>query len=406
MSQAFRPTSLDELQQVVSAALSQEEPMELVGAGTKRRLGRPVQAEHELSTTGLAGVDMYEPEELVMSAGAGTPLSAIEAMLAERNQELQFEPADYGLILGGAAGRQTIGGVFAANLAGPRRLKAGAARDHLLGLVCVTGRGQVIKTGGRVVKNVTGYDLCKLLAGSFGTLAVMGRVTFKVMPAAEDAATLLLAHDDEAALLAALRDAMGSPFEVSSAALLPAAASARSSVPQIAAAGIPLACLRLEGATPSVAYRVQALRTRLLEHLPADASVLERQDSLTLWREIRDLELLDAAAPLLWRISCPPTEGARLAGIVRSVGGEVLYDWSGGLVWAAMPLSLDADAPQLRGALAGCGGHATILRAPAELRLTVPPFEPQPPALAALSARVKASFDPQGILNPGRMVAI
>ena len=226
-----RPADAGQLRELVAWAVAEEQPLEIVGNGTKRILGRPVEAEHVASLAGLSGITLYEPDELVMSAGAGTPLALIEQELAERGQELMFEPADFSALLGGASrGEQTIGGVFAANVAGPRRLKAGAARDHLLGLHCVTGHAQEIKTGGRVVKNVTGYDLCKLLAGSYGTLAVLTQVTFKVMPKAEGALTLLATGADEATLLGLLRAASGSPCEISGAAYLPPLAAGRSQV--------------------------------------------------------------------------------------------------------------------------------------------------------------------------------
>ena len=200
-----------------------------------------------VSLDGLAGISLYEPDELVMSAAAGTPLALIESELAERGQELAFEPADYGALLGGGAGRQSIGGVFACNLAGPRRLKSGAARDHLLGLHCVTGHAQEIKTGGRVVKNVTGYDLCKLLTGSYGTLAALTQVTFKVMPRAEASLTLLATGPGEPALLALLRAATGTPCEISGAAYLPPLAAGRSRVDMVRSAARGVAAIRLEG---------------------------------------------------------------------------------------------------------------------------------------------------------------
>jgi glycolate oxidase FAD binding subunit len=398
---SYRPASLKDLEQLVAWAVAEERLLSVEGAGSKRDFGRPVEALDALSTLGLAGIGMYEPEELVMSAGVGTPLAEIEAALAERRQELAFEPADYGAILGGEAGRQTIGGVIACNLAGPRRLKAGAARDHLLGVQCVTGQGHAIKTGGRVVKNVTGYDLCKLLAGSFGTLAVLSLVTFKVMPVGEESATLLLAGDDRALLLGALRAATGTPHDISGAAMLPAAAARRSAVTVLAAAGRPVACLRLEGAGPSVAYRLGAL-TEALARPGLQAQTLDRASSLRLWREIRDCRLLDAARPILWRLSCPPTAAAGVAEAAASLAPEVVFDWAGGLVWIALDAQPDAGAPAIRAALGGVG-HATLVRAPEATRREVPVFEPQPAPLAALSRRVKSSFDPKGILSPGRL---
>lgn len=391
----FRPHSLRELEQLVAWAVAEVRPLEIKGGGTKRRLGRPVEAQSVVDTTKLSGIDMYEPHELVMSAGAGTPLREIEAAIAERGQRLEFEPPDCAAIFGGEVGQQTIGGVFACNLAGPRRLKSGAARDHLLGLQIVTGHAQVIKSGGRVVKNVTGYDLAKLLTGSYGTLAVLSHLTFKVLPATEEVATLVLAGDEEATLLASLRKAMASAHDVSSAALLPHDVLARSSVETIRSAGRSLACLRLEGTSASIKARIEGLEKELRQD-GLEASRLEREASLTLWREIRDVSLLDPASPCLWRLSLPPSEAPTVAGKLE---GKRLFDHAGGLIW----LATDEPASDcIRGALSA-GGIATLIRAPAGSSDTHPPFQPQPEALRQLSMRVKKSFDPKKILNPGRM---
>ena len=391
MAETFTPSSLDQLKDVVAWAVSEETTLAVDGNGSKAGFGRPVEAEHRLETAGLTGVDMYEPEELVMSAGAGTPLTEIEATLAKGGQQLAFEPADYGAILGGTPGAQTIGGVFACNLAGPRRLMAGAARDHLLGLNVVTGHGQVVKTGGRVVKNVTGYDLCKLIAGSFGTLAVMSHVTFKVLPAAEDETTVVLAGADVVDLLGRLRRATGTPFEVSGAALLPAASAHRSAVEAVSAAGRAVACLRVEGAKPSVAYRADRLEQVVVGD-GVEAARLGADDSRRLWQEIRDVALLDGAAPTRWRLSVPPTDAAALA---AGLEGEWFADWAGGLIWHA--------GGTMRPALPS-GGHATLVKAPPDLRQG-DVFEPQPAPLRALTKRVKDSFDPKHVLNPGRLYA-
>ena len=398
-----RPADAAQLCELVAWAVAEEQPLEIAGNGTKRIVGRPVEAAHQVTVQALSGITLYEPDELVMSAQAGTPLATIEAELTERGQELAFEPADWGLLLGSAPEAQTIGGVFAANVAGPRRLKSGAARDHLLGLHCVTGHGQEIKTGGRVVKNVTGYDLCKLLAGSWGTLAVMTQVTFKVMPSCEAAATLLVTGGDEGALLGVLRGATGSPCEVAGAALLPPLAAGRSQVKALRRHARATAAIRLEGFAPSVAYRLELL-TKLLAAPRLEFATLEDADTRTLWREIRDVRLIHPER-MLWRLSVPPSAAGELAQWTASVSSERLFDWAGGLIWLAPKDDWAREADTIRAALAGRGGHATLMRAPGWLRREVAPFEPQAPTLRALSERVKRSFDPRGVLNPGRMYA-
>lgn len=400
-AEIHRPTDAAALTGLVAWAAAEERPLEVLGAGTKRGLGRPVEAEHAVSTAGLAGISLYEPDELVMSAAAGTPLARIEAELAERGQELAFEPADLGALLGAAPGGQTIGGVFACNLSGPRRLKAGAARDHLLGLHAVTGHGQLVKTGGRVVKNVTGYDLCKLLAGSHGTLAVLTQVTFKVMPRSETSLTLLAAGPDEPALLRLLHAAAGTPCEIAGAAYLPPLAAGRSAVPFVRDAGRGVAAVRLEGFGPSVAYRAGELR-RLLDGPGLLFAEIDHAASLILWREVRDVALLARERPL-WRLSLPPAAAPELARWTAELTSERLLDWAGGLIWLAVKEEWAREAGTIRAALEGRGGHATLVRAPEGLRREVEPFQPQAAPLRALTTRVKRSFDPRGVLNPGRM---
>ena len=416
--EVLKPADAEQLGEALRWAVAETRPLEVVGGGSKRQLGRPVQSAALLDLSALSKIENYEPEELVLSARAATPLAEIEAALAARDQMLAFEPADYGRLYatandcanGAANGsRATLGGALACNLSGPRRIKAGAARDHLLGFKAVSGRAETFKAGGRVVKNVTGYDLCKLLAGSYGTLAVMSEVTIKVLPAPERTRTVLLFGLDDAAAIGALGAAVASPHEVSGAAHLPVPAARRSAVAYVSGAGAAVTAVRVEGFGPSVLARCAALRAQL-----GDLGAIEElhsKHSLTLWQEVRDATLLGAGAEggaprSLWRLSVPPSEGPGVAARLQAESeAEALFDWAGGLVWLAVAPSADAAHEAVRASVAAAGGHATLIRAAPEVRATVPVFQPQPPALAALSARIKANFDPAGVLNPGRMYA-
>jgi len=397
----FKPETDADVLEAVQWAASEEQPLEIVGHGSKRAIGGAVGAEHVLDLSGLSGITLYEPEELVLSAKAGTPLAAIEAAVAARGQELAFEPMDYDPLLGGQPGRGTIGGVLAANLSGPRRLKAGAARDHILGIHAVSGRGEAFKSGGRVVKNVTGYDLSKALANSWGTLAVVTDVTFKVLPAAETETTLVIGGLLDDSAVAAMGLALGSSAEVSGAAHLPYPAVAR--VAGGALGSDPATLLRVEGFGPSVAYRIGLLRQLLEKAGPMQE--LEAEASRALWREVRDC-IPFASVPHMpvWRVSMPPADGHNMVMALRMQAAvEAFYDWQGGLVWLAMAAG-DPEAGLVRSLVKKCGGgHATLVRATPQQRAAIPTFQPQPPALAALSARLKAEFDPKHILNPGRM---
>ncbi|MEA2904423.1 MAG: glycolate oxidase binding subunit [Alphaproteobacteria bacterium] len=402
MTDTLRPRSAKDVEDAVRWALAEGKTLEVAGHGSKRGIGRPAQTDARLDLSGLTGVTLYEPEELVLSARAGTPLAEIEALVASKGQQLAFEPMDCAPLFGGIAGRGTIGGVLASNLSGPRRLKAGAARDHFLGFSAVSGRGEAFKSGGRVVKNVTGYDLCKLMAGSWGTLAVMTEVTIKVLPRPETQATVLVLGLDDAAAVRAMAAAMASACDVSGAAHLPAAVAARIPLGEAVASGRSVTALRLEGVAPSVAHRRDALIAAMKplgEIRTSDAMV-----SRTLWRAIRDVAPFAAkrtgAEQPLWRIATAPAAGAELVARIGEV--EVFYDWAGGLIWALLPRPDDIGTALVRRAVAA---HATLVRAPAALRATRSVFEPLDGALSALTKRVKAAFDPQGVLNPGRMWA-
>ena len=227
MADNLKPRDAAEVEQAIQWALGNGKTFEVVGRGTKRAIGRAAQWDATLDLSGLSGVTLYEPEELVLSAKAGTPMAEIEALVAASQQQLAFEPMDYAVVLGGETGAGTIGGAIAANLSGPRRIKAGAARDHFLGFSAVSGRGETFKSGGRVVKNVTGYDLCKLLAGSWGTLAAMTDVTIKTLPRAETEETILVLNLRDQTASKVMTAAMASFADVSGAAHLPASVAAR-----------------------------------------------------------------------------------------------------------------------------------------------------------------------------------
>ena len=406
MTDTVKPRDAREVEDALRWALDGSKALEIVGVGSKRAIGRPSQTDITLDLSSLSGVTLYEPEELILSARAGTPIAEIEALVESKGQMLAFEPMDFGPVLGAPAGQGTIGGVLATNASGPRRIKAGAARDHFLGFSAVSGRGETFKSGGRVVKNVTGYDLCKLIAGSWGTLAAMTEVTIKVLPAAETEETLLIRGLEPARAVEAMTSAMASACDVSGAAHLPSDVAA--SVPAVAGAGGGVTALRLEGFSPSVTHRRGALQDLMKPF--GDLAIIDAPVSRAFWQAVRDVTPFacscnDIERPL-WRISTAPSRGAELgAALAKRAGAQVLYDWAGGLIWLALAASDDAGAARIGPAVAATGGHATLIRAPAAVRAAIDVFAPQEPVLAALTKRVKEGFDPMGVLNPGRMWA-
>lgn len=396
-----------DVEEVVRAAIANEQPLEIIGHGSKRGIGHAMATNAVLDVSALNAITAYEPNELIVTLQAGAPLADVLSMIDAKNQQFAFEPMNTAPLLGTPA-LGTIGGMIAAGLAGPRRIRAGGARDHLLGAHAVSGFGDSFKTGGKVVKNVTGYDLCKLLAGSWGTLSVMTEVTLKVMPKPEAERTLLLRGLDDAAANRAMTAALGSPFDVSGAAHLPKSAfrTKIEGLGNIAGQGEALTVLRLEGITASAAHRAGSLRELLAPF--GTATLVEDIASAALWATIRDVLPFAADGALgawpVWRIVCPPASGAALGTLLaRETGGDVIYDWGGGLIWAALPPKSDAHAPSVRQRANAVGGHATLIRAAEDIRRDVDVFHPQAAGVAALSERVRASFDPKTILNRGRL---
>ncbi len=408
MPEVFRPAVEWELQGLIRRFAEGRIPVEIVGGGSKRAMGRPSEASVRLHTGSLAGITLYEPTELVMSARAGTPLAEIETTLAGRGQMLAFEPMDLGPATGGPGGTQTIGGVIAVNISGPRRIASGAARDHVLGARAVNGRGEVFKSGGRVLKNVTGYDVARALAGSWGTLAVLTETTFKVLPRPRETATLIYPDLSDELATELMCAAMSTPYEVSGTIHLTAGLARRLEQPALAREGSSLTAVRLENFASSIAYRIP----RLAEALKVYGTPirLENDASVRLWEELRRLSVMTPVpgepATQLWRISTAPGLAAKLVDqISRNFALEALYDASGGVVWIEVSASADGGAADIRRLLASYGGHATLVRAEADVRRAVDVFHPMTSTIERLSRGLKDAFDPLGLLNPGRMYA-
>ncbi|WP_108815488.1 FAD-binding protein [Loktanella sp. Alg231-35] len=370
------PKTEAELAEMIAAANG---PLRIKGGGT-RPIGRTTG--EELRTSSLSGISLYEPGALTIVAGAGTPLSDIEKTLAKENQRLAFEPMDHRPLLG-TTGEPTLGGMAAANVSGPRRIAVGACRDFMLGVRRVDGAGTIIKNGGRVMKNVTGYDLVKLMTGAYGTLGVLTEVSLKVLPDVETMGTVMLHGLPDDRAIAALSTALGSPFEATGAAHFPKSKF-----------GEPLTMIRVEGFEASVTYRAQKLRDLLNGYGDAEIAVgaTEGPGSAEGWKWVRDAAAFADQPGDVWRVSVKPSEAAAIA--ARMSANAVQYDWGGGLIWALADAGHD-----LRGAIGPFDGHATLIRGIAD----VPVFQPEPPALATLTKGLRAKFDPRGILNPGIM---
>lgn len=386
------PTTEAQACAVVKSVIGSATPLSIRGGGTRTGLGRPAQAASTISSAGLTGITLYEPAEMVIAARAGTPLAVVQETLAERGQMLPFEPMDHRALFG-SEGEPTIGAIAACNISGPRRINAGAARDSLIGIRLINGRGEMVKSGGRVMKNVTGLDLVKLVSGSHGTLGFLTEVTFRVLPKPAAIATLQWRGLSDTQGVALLSQALGSPFEPMAAAHLPAGLAGDEA----------LTLLRLENFPDSIEYRAGELALLLGEYGVPDR--LEGEHPTALWREIRDAAFFAGTDEAVWRLSLKPTDGPKAAAAIGRMlpGARWFYDWGGGLVWLAVPV--DGDAAAVRTALKPLGGHATLVRAPDAVRAAVDVFQPLAEPLMRVTAGIKKSFDPDGIFEPGRMYA-
>ncbi len=382
------PTSEAEMADAISAAASAGTPLEIMGGGTRLGLGRPVQAEQTLSTSGLSGITLYEPGALTLVAKSGTPMAEVDAALATEGQMLPFEPPDHRALLG-SEGTPTIGGAVAVAASGPRRLQRGACRDAMIGVRFVDGSGNVITNGGRVMKNVTGVDLVKLMAGSYGTLGALSEISFKLLPAPKAERTLVLRGQDPASGVDTIAAVLESPFEITAAAYAPAGTVGDDA----------MTLLRLEGLPGSVDYKTTELSVD-------DWETIEQDDSRAVWQQIKDVTPFAGGTSSVWRISVKPSDGPVISQRLTEagLGHSALFDWAGGLVWMSIHSDLeDAGSGLIRRHLGTLGGHATLIRAPASIRAAVDVFQPEPAPLARISEGLRAKFDPSGILNPGRM---
>ena len=382
-----------DLAEAVAAAAARGTPLELRGGGSRLGIGRPVQAESTLATGGLSGITLYEPGALTLVVKAGTPLAEVEEALAAEGQRLPFEPMDHRFLMG-TEGTPTVGGMVATAASGPRRVQAGACRDAMLGVRFVNGRGEAIRSGGRVMKNVTGYDLVKLMAGSYGTLGVLTEVSFKVLPVPEQALTLAIEGLDDARAVEAMSCAMTSPFEVTGAAHLPAYV-----------AGVANRTLiRVEGMANQARYRAEQVTRRLAGF--GEIHQLEGAEHDAVWVGVRDVRPFAGREGAVWRLGLRPSAAAAAVAAIRAaLDCEAIFDWAGGRVWLLVPEAGDAGAAAIRAETRRHGGHATLMRATAATRAAVEVFEPAPEPIVRLEAGLRSAFDPAGILNPGRMRA-
>jgi len=403
VNKSLIPRNKKEVLDIVCSANSDKKSIEIIGTGSKRNWGRPGRTSELLNLSGLSTITLYEPKELVMTAGAGTLISDIRKILSDNQQHLAFEPPDLSVLYGGRKDTGTLGGIVATNLSGSRRIQSGAVRDYCLGFEAISGRGTEFKSGGRVVKNVTGFDLSKLLTGSFGTLAVMVSVTIKILPKPEKTRTVLVFGLENESGISALSEILNGPHEINAAAHLPADIVKNSTIPLVKSHLLPVTAIRLQGPPTSVEARCQGVRALWQSY--GETEELHGHNSAGFWKEISEIgSLLNNQSDQIWKVLVPPSEGAKILETVRrDIKCDAYFDWGGGLIWLAADKSLDGVGSTIRAALRSIGGHATLMRGSSDLRSTTDVFQPQASENERLTKSIKENFDPIGVLNPGRM---
>jgi len=410
MSASLYPTSETEIADIVIEAGAKNSPLRIIGGGTRDGLGRPVKAKKTLSLAKHSGINLYEPGALTIIAKAGTPIAEIEKILAGENQRLAFEPMDHRPLFGSkdtpTIGGPTIGGIVGGNISGPRRIIGGACRDSLIGVRFINGDGAIISNGGRVMKNVTGLDLVKLMAGSYGTLGVMSEVSFKVLPANEREATLAISGLDLEAGIKILSSALGSPFEVTGATFIPS-----NDVP--ADSGPSRTLLRVEGFDTQVTYRLERLKdlcAKTIDGSKSEMQIIEGKEHNDLWEMVRDVSLFQGTDDLVLKLHIKPGDAPAISSAISAAINEkmgsklrnkLLFDWGGGLVWVG--ISDPDNVSIIRSIINDFGGFAMLVRAPEQVREQISPFHPEHERIAEISKCIRKKFDPKGILNPGRM---
>jgi glycolate oxidase FAD binding subunit len=395
MNSAISPKSENEVVDIVREAAERNSAFEILSGRTKRAMGRPVEVETVLDISAISGIVKYEPEELVLNVRAATPLNEIEAALAEKNQMLGFEPADWSALLGVKPAKPTIAGTVAADACGARRVRAGAVRDHVIGCRFVNGWGEAIKAGGQVIKNVTGFDIAKLMCGAFGTLGVLTEITLRVTPKPAHLATFALKDRAPKEGFAALRRAAGLPVEATGLSYVPAAAFENEHAEIAGERGVAL--IRIEGTRPALDEKLALLRTAFAG---ADSAVLDGETTASLFRGIGNGAVFANRETDIWRLSVP--QSAAHEALTASRAQFWYADWAGGVLWLGLPADEPTNA-RLRQITMTVGGYATLMRATETARTSLPVFETEAPARAELTRAVKAAFDPKRLFNPGRM---
>lgn len=396
----FKPNSENEISEFVKFCNQKNIPIEIKGSGSKSNIGRNFQSEKTIDLSGYSGIIKYEPEELYIKVKSGTPINEISRELEKHNQQLAFEPTDFGYIFNGKSNPGTIGGTMACNFSGPRRFKSGSVRDHVLGVKIITGRGDSVKSGGTVVKNVTGYDLSKIITGSYGTLAVISEISIKVLPKPPSIKSLIIHNAQLKKSLDYLNIALSSSSDISGAVFYPEYFNEKFKLNDLVNKG-PLTALRVEGVSSSIDDRVQKLIDEL-GLLRDEINFLNDEQSRIFWSNTRDLKVFSNTDKNLIRIVTPPSETLNIINSLKKISSRYFIDWGGNLIWMEIEKINASIIKDINIMTDKANGYFTIIKLDDSLKAGLDVFKIDPIKFK-ISEKIKKSFDPKRILNPGKM---
>jgi len=396
----FKPDTREEISKFIKDCYKKNIPLEINGLKSKKKIGRNFQSEKTLDLSNYSGIIEYKPEELYIKVKSGTPIKKIISELDKNNQQLAFEPSDFGFIFSGNSNEGTIGGVISTNFSGPRRFKSGSARDHLLGFQGVNGKGETIKSGGTVVKNVTGYDLCKLLSGSFGTLAVLTELSVKVLPKPESNKTLIVNNPHLKKALEYFDTALSSSADPSGGVFYPEFFRKNFTFNDLTQEGA-LIGLRVEGPLNSVEHRVKKL-CKELDVMNNEFSVLDQEQSNIFWEKTRKLQVFTSLQESLLRVVVPVSETFDVIQKLKRYKINYFLDWGGSLIWLQIEEINTKMLKEIKEIIQKAAGYLTVIKVEEDMKATIDIFTVDP-IKYKISEKIKKSFDPKRILNPGKM---
>ncbi len=404
----LKPNNEEEVSLIVKDLYKKNLPTEIIGSNSKNFIGNKLQCAKVLDLSKLSGIVEYLPEELYIKVKACTPIVEIEEILKKSNQQLAFEPIDFGYINSSKSNKGTAAGYLSCNFSGSRRFKSGSVRDHILGFRGVNGKGDIIKSGGTVVKNVTGYDLSKLITGSFGTLIALTELTFKVLPMKNSSGTLIIHEDNKDEIAKLFNNLLGSSNEISGSVFVPIEPSNKKfnknreeifKFNDLKYEG-PFLAIRMEGSKKSIDERIRDLLIELnLKN--KKKSILDLHQSLLFWEKINNLELFSNIKNSLVRVVVPPSKCINL---MKYLEHDYKYyiDWCGSLFWIEV---LDMNQEKLitiKDYITNLGGYITVIKN-SENSFPIQDIFTIDETRLYISKKIKESFDPKRIFNPGKM---